>query len=143
MHKYVDTFAQGICLSELPKNRTVMKKQNTAIPTTFVRLVLLYGTAELKIESAAGRPPWDSTQMRCWPNCWDTQPPDCNSSSSKGSSPSIYPVLSMQRVTKRCRLSLLTNSAPHIRVQMRGEGKTCGVSANKYSCAHHVTWSPN
>jgi hypothetical protein len=26
---------------------------------------------------------------------------------------------------------------------MRGEGGSCGVSANEYSCAHHVTWSPN
>jgi hypothetical protein len=44
-------------------------------------------------------------------------------------------------VTKRCRLSLLTNSALHIRVQMReGGGGSCGVSANEYSCAHHVTW---
>jgi hypothetical protein len=43
----------------------------------------------------------------------------------------------------RCRLSLLTNSALVIRVQMRGEGGSCGVSANEYSCAHHVTWSPN
>jgi hypothetical protein len=24
-----------------------------------------------------------------------------------------------------------------------GEGGSCGVSANKYCCAHHVTWSPN
>jgi hypothetical protein len=46
-------------------------------------------------------------------------------------------------VTKRCRLSLLTNSALLIRVQMRGEGGSCGVSANEHSCAHHVTWSPN
>ncbi len=48
-----------------------------------------------------------------------------------------------QGVTKRCRLSLLTNSALVIRVQMRGEGGSCGVSANEYSCAHHVTLSPN
>ncbi len=48
-----------------------------------------------------------------------------------------------QGVTKRC-LSLLTNSALVIRVQMRGGGGgSCGVSANEYSCAHHVTWSPN
>ncbi len=46
-------------------------------------------------------------------------------------------------VTKRCRLSLLTNSALAIRVQMRGEGGSCGVSANEYSCTHHVTWSLN
>jgi hypothetical protein len=26
---------------------------------------------------------------------------------------------------------------------MRGEGGSCGVSANEYSCVHHVTWSPN
>jgi hypothetical protein len=26
---------------------------------------------------------------------------------------------------------------------MRGEGVSCGVLANEYSCAHHVTWSPN
>jgi hypothetical protein len=38
-----------------------------------------------------------------------------------------------QGVTKRRRLSLLTNSAMHIRVQMWGG---CGVSANEYSCAH-------
>ncbi len=49
-----------------------------------------------------------------------------------------------QGVTKRrCRLSLLTNGALLIRVQMRGEGGSCGVSANEYSCAHHVTCSPN
>jgi hypothetical protein len=48
-----------------------------------------------------------------------------------------------QGVTKRCRLSLLTNSALVIRFQMRGEGGSCRVSANEYSIAHHVTWSPN
>ncbi len=48
-----------------------------------------------------------------------------------------------QGVTKRCPLSLLTNSALLIQVQMRGEGGSCGVSANENSCAHHVTWSPN
>jgi hypothetical protein len=48
-----------------------------------------------------------------------------------------------QGVTKRCRQSLLTNSALVIRVRMRGEGGNCGVSANEYSFAHHVTWSPN
>ncbi len=48
-----------------------------------------------------------------------------------------------QGVTKRCRLSLLTNSALVIRVQMRGEGRSYGVSANEQSCAHHVTWSSN
>ncbi len=26
---------------------------------------------------------------------------------------------------------------------MRGEGRSCGVSANAYRCAHHVTWIPN
>jgi hypothetical protein len=26
---------------------------------------------------------------------------------------------------------------------MRGVGQSFGVSANEYSCAHHVTWSPN
>ncbi len=40
------------------------------------------------------------------------------------------------------RLSLLTNSALVIRVQMRVKGGSCGVSANENSCAHHVTWSP-
>jgi hypothetical protein len=48
----------------------------------------------------------------------------------------------IQRVTKSCRLSFLNNNAPVIRVQMQGEGGSCGVSANEYSCAHHVTWSP-
>jgi hypothetical protein len=45
--------------------------------------------------------------------------------------------------TKRCRLFLLTNSALVIRAQMWGEGGSCRVSANEYSCAHRVTWSPN
>ncbi len=45
-----------------------------------------------------------------------------------------------QRVTKRCRLSLLTNSALVYESQCGG---ACRVSANEYSCAHHVTWSPN
>jgi hypothetical protein len=40
-------------------------------------------------------------------------------------------------------VSLPTNRALVIRVQMRGEGESCRVSANEYSCAHHVTWSPN
>ncbi len=48
-----------------------------------------------------------------------------------------------QGVTKRCRLSLLTNSALVIRVQMREEGGKLHVSANEYSFAHHVTRSPN
>jgi hypothetical protein len=42
----------------------------------------------------------------------------------------------IQGVTKKCRLSLLTNSALVIRVQMRGELR---VSANECSCAHHLT----
>ncbi len=45
-------------------------------------------------------------------------------------------------VRKRCRLSLLTNSALVYESQCRGMG-SYGVSANEYSCAHHVTWSPN
>ncbi len=49
------------------------------------------------------------------------------------------PVPCSQWVTKRCRLSLLTNSALVISVQMRGEEGSCGVSANEYNCAHHVT----
>jgi hypothetical protein len=47
-----------------------------------------------------------------------------------------------QGFTKRCRLSLLTNSALVIRVQMRGEWGSCGASANEYSRSQHVTWSP-
>jgi hypothetical protein len=37
----------------------------------------------------------------------------------------------------------LQRDVVYLRVQMRGEGGRCGVSANEYSCAHHVTWSPN
>ncbi len=40
-------------------------------------------------------------------------------------------------------VSLLFNNALEFRVQKRGEGGSCGVSANEYSCAHHVTWGPN
>jgi hypothetical protein len=42
-----------------------------------------------------------------------------------------------QGVTKRCRLSWLTNRRPLIWAQMRREGGSCGlagVSANEYSC---------
>jgi hypothetical protein len=53
------------------------------------------------------------------------------------------PVRYKQGVTKRCRLSLLTNSTLVIQVYMRREGGSFGVSANEYSCANHVTWSPN
>jgi hypothetical protein len=50
------------------------------------------------------------------------------------------------RVTKRCCLSLLTNSALVFESKCAGGGeKLLGLrlSANEYSCAHHVTWSPN
>ncbi len=49
----------------------------------------------------------------------------------------------LQGVTRRCRLSQLTNSAPRIWSQLRGEGGGCSVSANENSYAHHVTCSPN
>ncbi len=42
-----------------------------------------------------------------------------------------------QGVTKRCRLSLLTNSAPHIQVQMRGGGV---ARSQPMSTAVHITW---
>jgi hypothetical protein len=44
-----------------------------------------------------------------------------------------------QGVIKRCRPPLLTNSALVIRVQLRGEGRSCGVSANEYSCAEFTS----
>jgi hypothetical protein len=54
-----------------------------------------------------------------------------------------YAMRCTQGVTRRCRLSLLTNSALEFRVQMRGEGGNCGVSAYECSSAHHVICSPN
>jgi hypothetical protein len=50
-----------------------------------------------------------------------------------------------QGVTKRCRLSLLTNSALVTQVPMRryGRGWRGLSSANEYSWAHHVTGRPN
>jgi hypothetical protein len=47
-----------------------------------------------------------------------------------------------QGVIKRCRLSWLTNSALVYESKCEGRGR-CRVSADEYSCAHHVTWSPN
>jgi hypothetical protein len=38
---------------------------------------------------------------------------------------------------------LADQKRPRIRVPMRGDAGSCGVSANEYSCAHQVTWSPN
>ncbi len=37
----------------------------------------------------------------------------------------------------------MIKSALVVRIQMRVEGRSCRVLANEYSCAHHVTWSPN
>ncbi len=52
-------------------------------------------------------------------------------------------VCESQGVTKRCRLSLLTNNTLVYESQCGGMGVGCGVSSNDYSCEHHVTWSPN
>ncbi len=53
----------------------------------------------------------------------------------------LLAILRTQRVTKRCRLSLLTNSALVIRVQMRGEGVSCGLAGSQpMSAAVHITW---
>jgi hypothetical protein len=51
----------------------------------------------------------------------------------------------MQGVTKRCRLSLLTNSTLLYESQLRGDrgGRGLRVLSQQYSCAHHVTWTPN
>jgi hypothetical protein len=52
-----------------------------------------------------------------------------------------------QGVTRRCRLSWLTNSALVYESKCGGMGGGgeggCVASANEYSCARHVTWSPN
>ncbi len=50
-------------------------------------------------------------------------------------------VFVLYRGLQRCRLSLLTNSVL-VYESKCGGGGSCGVSANEYSCAHHVTWSP-
>ncbi len=44
--------------------------------------------------------------------------------------------ISTKGVTKRCRLSLLTNSALVYVPKCGGRGRGCRVSANEYSCAH-------
>jgi hypothetical protein len=44
-----------------------------------------------------------------------------------------------QGVRKRCRLSLLTNSALVYEPQCGGRGRGCGASANEYT-AVHITW---
>jgi hypothetical protein len=60
----------------------------------------------------------------------------------KGESKQVTGVLPQQKipgnqeVTKRCRLSWLTNSAQMRGGRRRGGGR--GVSANGYSCAHRV-----
>jgi hypothetical protein len=56
---------------------------------------------------------------------------------------SLSLVIRTERLERDGPCWLLTNGALVIRVQMRGEGESCGVSANEYSGAHHVTWSPN
>ncbi len=39
--------------------------------------------------------------------------------------------------------SFADQQRPRIRVPMREDRGSCGVSANENSCAHRVTWSPN
>jgi hypothetical protein len=53
----------------------------------------------------------------------------------------IFLTASSQGVTKRCRLSLLTNSSLVYESKCGGIGVLPGL--NEYSCGHHVTWSPN
>ncbi len=111
-------------------------------------------------------PDWPvSPTSRCWQKRWASRcRTRCAHRTASASSPALlatrwvatWPGTSSRRtspcsrtgeeeqkqgITKRCRLSLLTNSALVIRVQMGGGG--CGVSANEYRCSHHVTWSPN
>jgi hypothetical protein len=52
---------------------------------------------------------------------------------------------SYQGVTRRCRLSLLTNSASYVESKCGGEGGIIGYQPMSAagSCAHHLTWSPN
>jgi hypothetical protein len=38
---------------------------------------------------------------------------------------------------------LADQQRPRISSPNAGGGGDCGVSANEYSCTHHVTWSPN
>ncbi len=44
-----------------------------------------------------------------------------------------------QEVTKRCRLSWLTNSAPHIRVQCGGRGGVAVAGSQPISTDVHIT----
>jgi hypothetical protein len=55
----------------------------------------------------------------------------------------FVPLLLTRGVTRRCRLSWLTTSALVYESKCGGMRVGCVVSANEYSCAHHVTWSPN
>jgi hypothetical protein len=51
-----------------------------------------------------------------------------------------YEIIGMEQgVTKRCRLSFLTNSALVIRVQMRGEGGVAGSQPQPMSKAVYIT----
>ncbi len=48
----------------------------------------------------------------------------------------LLPKYCNQGVTKRCRLSFLTNSALVYEPKCRGRREGCGVSANEHSCVH-------
>jgi hypothetical protein len=44
----------------------------------------------------------------------------------------------VEGVTKRCRLSWLTNSALVYEPKCWGKGESCGISANEYSCTQET-----
>jgi hypothetical protein len=45
--------------------------------------------------------------------------------------------------TETSRYRKVTRAGSVLNKQGAGGGGSCGVSANEYTCAHHVTWSPN
>jgi hypothetical protein len=94
-------------------------------------------------EGEEDEPPPADREPRLRPAHTPGQPPLGQEGESDRGRPVHHLYSRDQGVTKRCRLSLLTNSALVIRVQMIRVGGSCGVSANEYSCARHVTWSPN
>ncbi len=102
------------------------------------RLKALYSQSQLDSIS------WHKQRARYWFLWWITLALFSTSRDpSRWERDIFYVIVHAQRVTKRCRLSLLTNSVLWNTSPYAVGGGSCEVSANEYSCAHNVTWSRN
>jgi hypothetical protein len=130
----------------MKKTRSLKSRDTVPINTTCPMVVFFFSGTRYPVQETAGaravteRAPWAAALRRL-----SGKPSRYNNNLLRD--PRYVTGTVRARVfTKRCRLSLLTNSALVYESKCGGIGRGCGVSAiehNGYNCTHHVTWSPN